>query len=124
MRQQEPWFFDGDMKDPLSWDPWTAGYLPGIMCSYDFIEANEVIQEGWGIAWRDFWRDGAVVMPIPFNLIYAAVMKLRRWAKVPPFVQNVGLEERIARKAAWDRGHSKGWNEGYERGFHAARDRK
>ena len=64
-----------------------------------FVPEGEELPRGYGLAWREFNRPGAICMPMPFNRIARAARQLFIWIRLP-------------RIAAIDH-----YDYGYERGF-------
>lgn len=49
------------------------------------IAAGEKIPKGFGIAMLIPWRDEAICLPIPLNLICRRIVAIWFWLKNPPF---------------------------------------
>lgn len=114
-----PYFYADDHIDPVSWDGWRAGFLPGIRVTEAYIEEGEVIPPGWGIAYREWDKAAAVIMPIPFNLIWRAIRRVKRWFKVPSVEKHYLSAYRHGWNAA-ERDYQRGFQWGYHQGFHEA----
>lgn len=113
MKHHLPHFYEEDHLDSLVWDGWRAGFLPGIRVTEAYIHANEIIPGGWGIAYRDWMTDTAIVMPIPFNLVARAILRIKRWVKVPKQSKEAISAYERGLKQGQDQGRAMGYNAGF-----------
>jgi hypothetical protein len=71
-----------------------------------FIREGEMFPKGYGIAWVEQNRYGAVVMPIPLNVIAGHIRKMWFW-----------LQQGDWYKTGYDRGYSMGYESGRKYAF-------
>jgi hypothetical protein len=85
--------------------------IPHIRWRIELPE-GEIIPPGYGIAYYNAERPGAVIMPLPLNLIVGGWRAFVWWFKCPPwrFVELRGRK--------WQEHYDEGFRDGYYRGRH------
>ena len=78
------------------------------------IGEGEILPKGWGIAWREWNGFGAMIMPIPINIVVAHIRKIYYW-----FVS--GNWYKTGYDNGYDKGYSKGRKYAFEQYKHHAR---
>ena len=83
----------------IKWRGWT------VVVDHFLIRQGQVLPRGYGVAWRQHYRDCSVCMPVPLNVLAGWTRRLWHWLRFG-YVKDSMRDAMVGR--AYDRGYERG----------------